>query len=86
MTDNICQLRNNGRDNQQLAQACAQKLRDLVGTKESQGFLPHALLNAQRTGAQQPAHTTGGKMEQAMRWLDNPGLNDNGVGLQAVIL
>jgi hypothetical protein len=69
---------------QALAQNCAQKLRDLVGTKESQGHLPHAVLAAARTGGQHPAHTTGGKMEQALRWLDNPGMNDGGVGLNAV--
>lgn len=84
LTDSICDLRNQGRDNQALAQNCAQKLRDLVGTKESQGFLPHALLGAQRSGVQQPAHTAGGRLEQALRWLDNPTMNDGGVGLQAL--
>ena len=85
LTDTICELRNAGRyDNQGLAQSCAQKLKDLVGTKESQGVLPYALLNAQRTGGAHPAHTTGGKLEQALRWLDNPGVDDGGQGLQAI--
>lgn len=58
LTDQICELRNTGRfDNQGLSQRCAQKLRDLVGTKESQGVLPIALNNTQRTGGQHPAHT-----------------------------
>lgn len=53
----------------------------MVGTKESQGVLPHALLNAQRHGGgSHPAHTTGGKLEQALRWLDNPEVDDGGVG------
>ena len=56
----------------------------MVGTKESQGMLPHAVFGAQRTDSQHPAHTTGGKLEQAQRWLDNPGINDGGMGLQAV--
>lgn len=65
-----------------MAQNCAQKLKDLVGTKESQGILPHALNNAQRTGGgQNPAHTAGGRLEQALRWLDNPGVDDGGVGM-----
>ena len=55
-----------------------------MGTKESQGVLPHALLSAQRIGGQHPAHTTGGRLEQALRWLDNPSVDDGGVGLQAV--
>lgn len=85
LTDAICELRRAGRyDNQGLAQNCAAKLKDLVGTKESQGMLPHALLNAQRTGGQHPAHTTGGRLEQALRWLDNPGVDDGGLGLQAI--
>lgn len=53
----------------------------MVGTKESQGYLPHALNNAQRTGGgQNLAHTAGGRLEQALRWLDNPGVDDGGVG------
>uniref|UniRef100_A0AC34QHQ2 Vinculin n=1 Tax=Panagrolaimus sp. JU765 TaxID=591449 RepID=A0AC34QHQ2_9BILA len=85
LTDSICELRNAGRyDNQGLAQSCAQKLKDLVGTKESQGVLPYALINAQRTGGAHPAHTVGGKLEQALRWLDNPGVDDGGQGLQAL--
>jgi len=49
-------------------------------------MLPLALLGAQKTscGQQNPAHTAGGRMEQALRWLDNPGVDDGGVGLQAM--
>ncbi|KAI1705384.1 vinculin family domain-containing protein [Ditylenchus destructor] len=87
LTDSICELRNAGRfDNQGLSQSCAQKLKDLVGTKESAGMLPHALASAQRSGGgrQQPAHTAGGQLEQALRWLDNPGQNDGGAGYNAI--
>uniref|UniRef100_A0A183BPH3 Vinculin n=1 Tax=Globodera pallida TaxID=36090 RepID=A0A183BPH3_GLOPA len=84
LTDQICELRNRGTDNQVMARSCAQKLRDLVGTKESQGSLPMAVFGAQRAGVQHPAHTAGGRLEQALRWLDNPGVNDSGVGLNAV--
>lgn len=67
---------------------CMQKLKDLVGTKESQGFLPYALLNSQRHGDNnlQSAHTTSGKLEQAFRWLDNPNVDDGGVGNNNKIL
>ncbi|KAI6187116.1 Vinculin [Aphelenchoides besseyi] len=83
LTNQICELRQHGRyDSQNLASQCAQKLKDLVGTKESQGVLPHALLNTQRTGGQHPAHTAGGRLDQALRWLE--GLDDGGVGLQAI--
>ncbi|KAI6234620.1 Vinculin [Aphelenchoides fujianensis] len=83
LTDQICELRRTGRyDSQNLSSQCAQKLKDLVGTKESQGVLPYALLNTQKSGGQHPAHTAGGRLDQALRWLE--GLDDGGVGLQAI--
>lgn len=84
MTDSLCELRNQGGDNQGLAVSCANKLRELVGTKEVSGILPGALVNTQRTGGAHPAHTVAGRLEQALRWLDNPGVDDGGLGLQAV--
>lgn len=41
-------------------------------------------MNAQRQGGANPAHTAAGRLEQALRWLDNPGVNDGGLGLQAI--
>ncbi|VDK50954.1 unnamed protein product [Anisakis simplex] len=84
MTDSICEIRNTGGDNAALAAGCASKLKELVGTKEISGLLPGALENTQRTGGAHPAPTVAGRLEQAMRWLDNPGVDDNGLGLQAV--
>ncbi|KAK6031879.1 vinculin family protein [Ostertagia ostertagi] len=85
LTDTICELRNMGRyDNEGLAISCAQKLKELVGTKHSTGILPDALMNAHRVGGANPAHTAGGRLEQALRWLDNPGVDDGGLGLRAL--
>uniref|UniRef100_A0A1I7WB35 Vinculin n=1 Tax=Heterorhabditis bacteriophora TaxID=37862 RepID=A0A1I7WB35_HETBA len=85
LTDSICELRNQGRyDNEGLAANCAQKLKELVGTKHSSGLLPEALGNAQRHGGAHPAHTAGGRLEQALRWLENPGVDDGGLGRQAI--
>ncbi|KAK6752622.1 hypothetical protein RB195_003813 [Necator americanus] len=87
LTDAICELRNQGRyDNEGLAASCAQKLKELVGTKHSSGMLPDALMNAHRMGGANPAHTAAGRLEQALRWLDNPGVDDGGLGLRAVKL
>ncbi|PAV91391.1 hypothetical protein WR25_04456 isoform A [Diploscapter pachys] len=83
-TDQICDLRNSGRNDENLAATCAQKLKELVGTKHSSGQLSDALSNAQRHGAAHPAHTAAGRLEQALRWLDNPGVDDGGVGMQAI--
>ncbi|KAK6049002.1 hypothetical protein COOONC_13493 [Cooperia oncophora] len=78
-------MRNMGRyDNEGLAVSCAQKLKELVGTKHSSGILPDALMNAHRSGGANPAHTAGGRLEQALRWLDNPGVDDGGLGLRAL--
>ncbi|KAK6055763.1 hypothetical protein COOONC_06734 [Cooperia oncophora] len=68
LTDAICEMRNMGRyDNEGLAVSCAQKLKELVGTKHSSGILPDALMNAHRSGGANPAHTAGGRLEQALR-------------------
>ncbi|KAK0397743.1 hypothetical protein QR680_002248 [Steinernema hermaphroditum] len=85
MTDAICELRLQGRyDNQGLAANCATKLKELVGTKEIPGVLPRAINQSIRYGPEHPAHTVGGRLEQALRWLDNPHIDDNGLGLQAI--
>lgn len=87
LTDAICELRVHGRyDNEGLAASCAEKLKELVGTKHSSGILPDALVNAQRVGGAHPAHTAAGRLEQALRWVDNPGMDDGGLGLRAVKL
>ncbi|MFH4977356.1 hypothetical protein AB6A40_004065 [Gnathostoma spinigerum] len=84
MTDSLCELRNQGSDNRGLATTCSNKLKELVGTKEVSGILHGALENTHRTGGAHPAHTLSGRLEQALRWLDNPSVNDGGLGLQAI--
>ncbi|TMS37306.1 hypothetical protein L596_004265 [Steinernema carpocapsae] len=85
MADAICELRTQGRyDNQGLAASCAQKLKELVGTKEIDGVLPGVITRTERFGGAHPAHTLGGRLEQALRWLENPHIDDNGLGLQAI--
>ncbi|GMT24205.1 hypothetical protein PFISCL1PPCAC_15502 [Pristionchus fissidentatus] len=85
MTNGICELRNSGRyDNDGLAARCAHRIKELVGTKESAGLLPEALTHTEKSGGAHPAHTTAGRLEQALRWLDNPTLNDGGLGAKAI--
>lgn len=55
-----------------------------MGTKESSGLLPQALSHSERIGGAHPAHTTAGRLDQALRWLDNPGGNDGGLGARAI--
>lgn len=81
LADSLCEIRSQGGDNHGLAVNCSNKLKELVGTKEISGMLPSALINTQRTGGVHPANTVAGQLEQAFRWLDNPGINDDGLGL-----
>ncbi|XP_078607598.1 vinculin-like isoform X13 [Branchiostoma floridae x Branchiostoma japonicum] len=43
-----------------------------------------AVSNFQQSGIRKPAPTIAGKMEQAMRWLSAPTMDDKGLGQQAV--
>ncbi|KRX89095.1 Vinculin, partial [Trichinella pseudospiralis] len=88
MTDSLCELRHNKQgdspQSQGLARGIAQKLRELVGGKDIAGLLPHALQGLEQAGIAQPAHTVLGRMDQVLKWLDAPYMDDRGVGLNAL--
>ncbi|KRZ67439.1 Vinculin [Trichinella papuae] len=88
MTDSLCELRHNKQGDspqcQGLARGIAQKLRELVGGKDIAGLLPHALQSLEQAGIAQPAHTVLGRMDQVLKWLDAPYMDDRGVGLNAL--
>jgi len=54
--------------------------------RELQDRCHRAVLSTDRSDLRRPAHTVEGKLEQAQRWLANPGLDDNGLGLSQSIL
>ena len=39
-----------------------------------------AVNHSERSGIKRPAHTLTGKVDQAQRWLNNPAVNDMGLG------
>ncbi|XP_067124691.1 vinculin isoform X1 [Centruroides vittatus] len=84
MTNTLCDLRQQGKGSspqaRSLSQAVSQKLNDLNNA------ISQAILNMDRSGIQQPAHTMIGRVEQAQRWLNTPGYDDKGLGLQAIKL
>lgn len=45
-----------------------------------------AVSNMDKCGAQQPAHTVTGRLEQAQRWLNHPDRDDRGLGQRAIAL
>lgn len=84
MTDALCELRQDGKgatpQGQSLARSIGEKLNELSGA------ISRAVSNVERSGVQQPAHTVAGRLEQAQRWLNNPSLDDKGLGQQAIAL
>lgn len=82
MTDALCELRQDGKgttpQGQSLARSIGEKLNELSGA------ISRAVSNVERSGVQQPAHTVAGRLEQAQRWLNNPSLDDKGLGQQAI--
>ena len=57
-----------------LAREIQNKLRDLTQLTQN------GIANTERSGVRKPAPTVSGKVEQAQRWLANPGLDDKGLG------
>ncbi|KAG0720867.1 Vinculin [Chionoecetes opilio] len=63
---------------QSLSRSIGEKLNELSGA------ISRAVNNVERSGVQQPAHTVAGRLEQAQRWLNNPSMDDKGLGQQAI--
>ncbi|XP_015836446.1 vinculin isoform X10 [Tribolium castaneum] len=84
MTDALCELRQDGKGATPQAESLAR------GIKEKLGNLQQAVLNAvvavDKAGLQQTAHTVQGRLEQARKWLSNPGQDDKGLGRRAIAL
>ncbi|XP_044260491.1 vinculin isoform X2 [Tribolium madens] len=84
MTDALCELRQDGKGATPQAESLAR------GIKEKLGNLQQAVLNAvvavDKAGLQQTAHTVQGRLEQARKWLSNPGHDDKGLGKRAIAL
>lgn len=84
MTDALCELRQEGKGNTPQAESLARCIRDKLG--ELQQAVLHAVIAVDKTGLQQTAHTVQGRLEQARKWLLNPGQDDKGLGQRAIAL
>uniref|UniRef100_A0A4D5R9C1 Vinculin n=1 Tax=Scolopendra viridis TaxID=118503 RepID=A0A4D5R9C1_SCOVI len=84
MTDALCELRQDGKGASPQAQSLAHGIQQKL--KELNGLIVRSVVNVEKSGIQQPAHTVAGRVEQAQRWLTNPTLDDKGLGQQAVQL
>ncbi|KAK9886524.1 hypothetical protein WA026_016801, partial [Henosepilachna vigintioctopunctata] len=84
MTDALCELRQDGKGNSPQAESLARGIREKLANLQ-QAVL-HAVIAVDKTGLQQTAHTVQGRLEQARKWLSNPGQDDKGLGQRAIAL
>jgi len=82
LTDALCELRSQNKGTtpqaQSMSRSIGQQLRNLVQ------LIEQAIRDLERGGLTIPKQTLDGRLEQAMRWLANPGFDDRGLGLQAI--
>ncbi|XP_056639646.1 vinculin isoform X8 [Diorhabda sublineata] len=82
MTDALCELRQDGKGATPQAESLARGIRDKLG--DLQQAVMNAVVAVDKTGLQQTAHTVQGRLEQARKWLSNPGHDDKGLGQRAI--
>ena len=84
MTDALCELRASGRGTSVQAENLARNIQSRLG--EVAASVGQAYERYEKSGVQQPAPTIVGRLEQCRRWLEQPGLDDRGVGSAALNL
>jgi len=84
MTDALCELRAEGRGATPQAENLARNIQERLG--EVVASVGQATSRLEKSGIQQPAPTVTGRLEQTRRWLEQPGVDDRGVGPQALQL
>jgi len=84
MTDALCELRAEGRGATPQAENLARNIQSRLG--EVAASVGQAASRLEKSGIQQPAPTVTGRLEQCRRWLEQPGVDDRGVGPQALQL
>ncbi|KAJ8980405.1 hypothetical protein NQ317_009400 [Molorchus minor] len=82
MTDALCELRQEGKGTSPQAESLARGIREKLG--HLQQAVMNAVLAVDKAGLQQTAHTVQGRLEQARKWLSNPGQDDKGLGRRAI--
>ncbi|CAG9854434.1 unnamed protein product [Phyllotreta striolata] len=82
MTDALCELRQDGKGATPQAESLARGIREKLGNLQQ--AVMNAVVAVDKTGLQQTAHTVQGRLEQARKWLSNPGHDDKGLGKRAI--
>ncbi|XP_018800788.1 PREDICTED: vinculin [Bactrocera latifrons] len=84
MTNSLCELRQDGKGTSPQAESLARAIRGKLG--DLQSLVRNAVVGVDKAGLQQTAHTIQGRLEQAVKWLQHPEINDGGLGERAVNL
>ncbi|XP_072393720.1 vinculin [Diabrotica undecimpunctata] len=82
MTDALCELRQDGKGTTPQAESLAKGIREKLGNLQQ--AVMNAIVAVDKTGMQQTAHTVQGRLEQARKWLSNPGQDDKDLGRRAI--
>ncbi|XP_055857876.1 vinculin [Episyrphus balteatus] len=82
MGNALCELRHDGKGTSPQAESLAKNIREKLGSLQQ--ALMNAIVGVNKAGVQQTAHTIQGRLEQACKWLQNPEINDNGLGERAI--
>ncbi|KAL5287236.1 VCL family protein [Megaselia abdita] len=82
MANALCELRQDGKGRTPQAEALAREIREKLGNLND--AVLQAVMNLDKAGVQQTAHTIKGRLEQACKWLKNPNINDKGLGQRAI--
>lgn len=78
----LCELRQEGKGNTPQAESLARSIREKLG--DLGRAVQDAVRGVERSGLNQPAHTVKGRLEQAVKWLQNPEIDDKGTGRRAI--
>ncbi|XP_023288083.1 vinculin isoform X9 [Orussus abietinus] len=84
MTDALCELRQDGKGNTPQAEALSRGIKKKLDSLRF--MVASALVEADKSGVAQTAHTVAGRLEQANKWLLNPQHDDKGLGKRAIAL
>lgn len=84
LTNDLCELRHEGKGNTAQAESLARDIREKLS--DLQSLVQHAVVGVDKAGVQQTAHTIQGRLEQAVKWLQHPEINDGGLGERALNL
>ena len=72
MTNALCELKQNGQGATPQAESLARNVE--VRLNELLATVNQAIGRVEKSGIQQPAPTVMGRLEQARRWLEQPGI------------